>query len=175
MIRRLLAPFDLAQVYARIRGGIGEHAAEQIVAHEMGARARSEITATGQELHGLQVDFLVAANGVVHSMARFGKGRRIEDDEVVIVILLFCQLRQKVEDVGLLGCDDGFEAVAADVFLRHFYGFGRDVDGGNAGSAALGRIEGKCTCMGEAIEDVAALGELGYSQAVIFLDRKSVV
>ena len=39
MVRRLLAAFDLTKVNAGVFSGIVEHLAEEVVAHEVGARA----------------------------------------------------------------------------------------------------------------------------------------
>ena len=101
---------------AGVFGSIVEHLTEEVVAHEVGARAGGQIAAAGQELHGFQVDFLIASDGVVDGMTGLGKGRRVEDDEIIVMALVVGQVGQEVEDVGLLGRDDVFQAVAADIF-----------------------------------------------------------
>ena len=169
MVRRLLAPFDLAEADAGIFGGIVEHLAEQIVAHEVRARARSQIAAARQEFHGFQVNFLIAPHGVADGMTRFGEGRRVEDDEVIVVALVFSQVREQIEDVGLFGRDDGFQAIAADVLVSHVDSFLRNIDSCDAGRSALGRIKSKGPGMSEAVQDVFAGGDFGDSQAVVFL------
>ena len=169
MVRRLLASFDLAEADAGVFGGVVEHPAEQVVTHEVGARTGREVTAAGQEFHGFQVDFLVAPDGVVDGMARFGEGRRVEDDEIIVMALVVGQVGQEVEDVGLLGRDDVFQAVAADIFVGHVDGFLGNVDGCDAGRPALGCIEGKGSGMGEAVQDMLAGSDFGDSQAIVFL------
>ena len=76
MVRRLLASFDLAEADAGVFGGIVEHLAEQVVAHEVRARAGRQVTAAGQEFHSFQVDFFIAPDGIADGMARLGEGDR---------------------------------------------------------------------------------------------------
>ena len=169
MIRRLLAAFDLAEADAGVFGGVVEHLAEQVVAHEVRARTGREVAAAGQELHGFQVDFLIAPDGVADSMARFRESRRVEDDEIIVMTFVVGQVSQEVEDVGLLGRDDGFQAVAANIFVGHVDGFLGNVDSRDAGRPTFSRIEGKGPGMGEAVQDVFAGGDFGDSQTVVFL------
>ncbi len=169
MVRRLLASFDLAEANAGIFGGIVEHLAEQVIAHEVRTRARSQIAAARQEFHRFQVDFLIAPHGVADGMTRFGESRRVEDDEVIVMALVFSQVREQIEDVGLFGRDDGFQAIAADVLVSHVDSFLRNIDSCDAGRSALGRIKGKGPGMSEAVQDMFAGSDFGDSQAVVFL------
>ena len=169
MVRRLLASFDLAEADAGVFGGIVEHLAEQVVAHEVRARAGRQVTAAGQEFHSFQVDFFIAPDGIADGMARLGEGRRVEDDEVIVMALVFSQVREQIEDVGLLGRDDGFQAIAADVLVSHVDSFLRNIDSCDAGCPALGRIKGKGPGMSEAVQDMFAGSDFGDSQAVVFL------
>ena len=41
-------------------------------------------------------------------MTGLGKGRRVEDDEIVVVVLLVGHLGQEVEDVSLFSRHDSF-------------------------------------------------------------------
>ena len=56
-----------------------------------------------------------------------------------------------------------------NVGRRHVDGFLRHVDGGDAGSASLGGIEGKGSGMGKAVEDMLSSSDLSHGQAVVFL------
>ena len=102
-------------------------------------------------------------------MTRFGEGRRVEDDEVIVMALVFSQVREQIEDVGLLVRDDGFQAIAADVLVSHVDGFLGNIDSCDAGRSALGRIKGKGSGMSEAVQDMFADSDFGDSQAVVFL------
>ena len=175
MIRRLLAPFNLAQVDTGIGSRIGQHGPEQIIAHEMGTRTGSQVPAPGQQFHGFQIDFLITTDGIAHRMARFGEGWRIEDDEIIVMVFMFGQVRQKVKDIGLHCRNLVFQSVAADIFSRHGNGFVRYIDGGNTGRSSSGCIEGKGSRVGETVQYMMACGNFGYGQAVIFLIEEKPV
>lgn len=54
----------------------------------------------GRMRHGLEVDLLIAANGVCHRRAALGKGRRVEDNVIIRTALLLGQLCEQVKYIG---------------------------------------------------------------------------
>ena len=83
MIRCLLFHLDLPQLAVRILCSGAQHLDEQLLGGKMGAAGSCQIAAAGQQLHGTVVDLLVTAHGVLHSAARLGKGRRVQNDKIV--------------------------------------------------------------------------------------------
>ena len=84
-------------------------------------------------------------------MARLRKGRRVEDDEIVIAAFLLGHFRKQVEYVSLFSCHNLFQPVAADVFIGHGDGFFRYVDSRNGRGPALRGVEGEGPRMGKAV------------------------
>ena len=64
MIGGLLTGFDLAQPHSGILGSVMKHLLKVGFGHEMRAGAGGKITAAWEQLHRLEIDFLVAADGV---------------------------------------------------------------------------------------------------------------
>ena len=58
---------------------------ESLFVHCLGAGEGEEDAAGSNHLNRLGVDALVAAEGILHRIAVFGKSRWIEDDEVVAI------------------------------------------------------------------------------------------
>jgi len=75
VIGRLSAPLDLPQGHPRVRGRLPEHTAEQLVGHEMGTGAGGQIAAARQQLHGLEIDLLIAAVGRLDGGVAFGESK----------------------------------------------------------------------------------------------------
>ena len=168
MIGALLAAFDLPQLHPRVAGGAAEHFDEQLLRGEVAAGAGGQISAPGQQLHGPVVDLLIPGHGVGHRLAAFGEGRRVEDDEIILPGLLF-QLRQQVEHIGGHAVHDGFQPVAAGVLRRALHRELRHVHGGDMGRAAFGRVQGKGTGVGKAVQHGFALCQLRHRQTVVLL------
>ena len=82
VVWRLLARLHLAQLHARVMGGLGHHACQALGRHEVRARASGQVAAAWQQAQRLVVDLLVAVGGVVGRAAAFGERRRVEHDEV---------------------------------------------------------------------------------------------
>ena len=81
MVGGLLTGFDLAKSHARVLGGVVKHLFKIGLGHKMRAGAGGKITAAGKELHCLEVDLLVAANGVfqrVTALVKAGGSRMIK-------------------------------------------------------------------------------------------------
>ena len=107
--------FDQTQLDPGIVGGALQHSPETGVPHEMGTGAGSQIPAPGQGLHGAVIDLLITALGAVYGLAGLGKGRRVQDN---VVVLAGGQGGQQVKNVGGLVLDHVAKAVAGTILFR---------------------------------------------------------
>ena len=87
MIRRLRLKFHLAQSPVRVSGRFSDRLFKQFRVHKVRARAGDEIASVPDQLHASQVDLPVAARSRLNGIARFGKRRGIEDDNIVLFSL----------------------------------------------------------------------------------------
>ena len=169
VIRSLLPGFHLPEGNRRIPGGLMEHFHEQFAFHEMAAAAGGQVASPGQQLHGLQVDFLVSPEGAFHRVAAFGEGGRIQDDEIEGMLFLFLQFRQIFEHIGFHGLDLLSVSIEGEIFPGPLQGFPGDIHRCDAGSASFGRVQGKRTGVGEAVQHVFPGTDPGHRQPVVFL------
>ena len=167
VIRGLLAHLDLPQLPVGILCGGVQHLDEQLLGGKVRAAGRGQIAAPGQQFHGAVVDLLIAAHGVLHRAAGLGKGRRIKDDKVVGVALLF-QPGQQFKGVLAEKIHVG-QVVALGVALGHGNGLGADVSGSDPGSPALGGVQRKAAGVGKAVQHSVTGSNAGHSPAVVFL------
>jgi hypothetical protein len=86
--------------------GLVEDRSEQLLADVVRAAARHEAAARREQAHGVQVDVLVAGDGVRNRRLVLGEGGRVEHDRVVAFAGTL-QPAQLVEDVGLAGTERG--------------------------------------------------------------------
>ena len=119
LILGLLAGLDLPQLDAGIQGGLPEHGGEFLLCGEVGAGAGGQQAAPGQQLHGPVVDLFVACHGVLHRLPGFRKGRRIQDDEVILPLF---QAGQQVKDVGRHALHHVLQPVPGSVGPGHLHG-----------------------------------------------------
>ena len=169
MVRRLLTCFNLAQRYVGILRRIMQHLHEEFLLHEVRAGAGSQIAAARQQLHRLEVDFLIAADSILHRAAGLRKGRRVEDDEVILVRMLVEQLAQQIKNVCLESVHNLVIAVDFGIMVGHLHSLLADVDSSNAGRTTLRRIERKGAGMREAVQHMLALGDFGNRLTVVLL------
>ena len=137
----------------------------------MGAGAGGQIPAPGQQLHGPVVDLLVAAHGVLDGLAALGKGRGVQNDEVVFLGLTG-QGGQQVEHVGAQEIHLPVQAVAPGVLRRAVHGELAHVHRRHVPGAALGGVQGKGAGVGEAVQHRVTLGQPGHRPAVVLLIQK---
>ena len=168
VVSALLSHFNLPQLDAGVLGGAVEHLDEKLLRGEVRTGAGGKISAARQQLHGAIVDLLIAGHGFGNGLAALGKGRRIENDEVIAAGLLF-QLRQQLEHVGAYAFHYIIQAVAAGVFAGAFHGEIADVHRCHMLGTALGGIEGEGTGVSKAIQHCFALRQLADGKTVIFL------
>lgn len=83
MIRGLLAAFDLTQGNLRFPGRVPQHFFKQFRTHKVGTAAGCQIASPGQKPHGLFVNILITADGILHRFAAFGKSGRIQDNKII--------------------------------------------------------------------------------------------
>ena len=102
-------------------------------------------------------------------MAALGEGRGIQDDEIEGMLLLFLQLREIFEHIGLYGLDLFSKSIEGEILPGPFQGFSGNIHRRHAGSASPGRIEGKGAGMGEAVQHVFPSTDPGNRQPVVFL------
>ena len=102
MVASLGVAFDEAQGLFGIACGVANGVEEEFARRMVGAAEGGEVSAGIQEAKGAQVDFLVAAHGVVEGLFVAGEGGRIEDDEII----LFSGFFAVTEIVKGVGCFD---------------------------------------------------------------------
>ena len=100
MIRRLLPCLDLPQCHTGIQRCFLQHFAEHLVRHKVRAGTGRQIPAAGQQPHRLPIDLLIAVIGVFGGRAALGKGRRVQNNIVIVALFLFGHLGQQVKNIG---------------------------------------------------------------------------
>jgi len=65
----------------------------------MTAAASGQISATGQQFHGFEVNFFISAGGRLHRLAGFGKSRRVKNDIIIVMAFLFCQFCEQIKNI----------------------------------------------------------------------------
>ena len=169
MIRSLLTRLDLAQGDLRVLGGIRQHGTKPVVRHKMRAGARGQIPAARQDAHSLEVDLLIAADGVCHGRAALGKGRRVEDNVIIRAALLLSQLRQQVKHIGTEILHATIQTVERSIVPRGRERILRHIDRHDGRRSGCSTVETKCPGMREAIEHALSCGKLCRCAAVILL------
>ena len=170
MIRCLLFHLDLPQLAVRILCSGAQHLDEQLLGGKVGAAGSCQIAAARQQLHGTVVDLLVTAHGVLHSAARLGKGRRVQNDKIVGVSLSF-QAGQQLKGVLAQKVHIG-QTVALGIALRHGNSLGADVGGGHTGSAARSGVQCKAAGVGKAVQHGVTCSKACHRPAVVLLIKE---
>ena len=117
----------------------------------MAAGGCSEVAAPGQQLQRPEVNLLVAPLGAANGFPGLGKGRRVENNEVVGRFSLRDKLRQQVEDIGYHKIHPVRQAVPGGVGLCHFDGGGGNVHRRHVLRPAHGSVQGEGAGVGEAV------------------------
>ena len=169
MIRALLTRLDLAQRDGGIRRGGGQHLAEQLIGHKVGAGTGGQIAAPGKQLHGPAVDLPIAPDGRLHRLAGLGEGRRVQNNKVIVMALLLAQLGEQVEHIGALEAHPVLQPVAPGVFSGHVDGGLGDVHTGDVLRSAHSRVQAEGAGVGKAVQHPFACGDAGHCRPIILL------
>ena len=169
MIARLRAALDHHRRTMRIERGFGDHAQQVGLAHVKRTRAGDQVPAGVQNLHGAQVQFLVAAQGGIEVAFLAGERGRVEHDEIKPLLFGVGRL-QKIETVGFLPLDV-FEFIERLAELPLAEGVGGGVEGEDRLAMRRDR-ERESARVGEAIQR-PAVGVTCCSRTVFPLVEKS--
>ena len=98
---------------ACVLGGGEDDFLEEIERHVAAAGKGHHLRAGFEELHGEEIDVLIAAGGAIDVAARFGEGGRIADEQI--------EARRRFADVveGVGDGEGGFEAVKRVIRAGH--------------------------------------------------------
>ena len=110
MVGCLGAVFYLTEALVDVGCGLTDGLGEQLRVHEVGTGAGGEVAAVLYQLHAAQVDLTVALDCVFNGTAGFGEGRRIQNNHIEFLALLF-QLWKQIKYVGALEGDTLGESV----------------------------------------------------------------
>ena len=172
MVRRLLPRFNLAQLHMGFRRRVMQHFHKQFFFHKMRAAAGGQISAPGQQLHGFHVDVFVTCSGVSHRLAALGKGRRIQNDKIVVPTVFRLQFVQQCKHIGLHYLHPVRHAVLFRVQRCHPAGLAAHIHCCHMSRSAFGRIQGKTSGMSETVQHVFAFRNTSHTLPVIFLIQK---
>ncbi len=126
----------------------------------MGAGAGRKEAAVLYKEQSLTVDLPVAPEGRLHGIPGLGKGRGIEDDNVVL-LSGFALLWQVVEDIGDEVVDPVLEAVELCVLFCLFDRKVGGIDGDHVFCSCHCGVEAKGSGVGEQIEHLVRMGAHG--------------
>jgi len=164
----LAAFLEDANDTAGVAGSVAQHVDEVGLADVVRTTAGDEDAAGTQHLQGAQIDFFVATQSGANILLRFGKGRRVEDDGVVLATEGGVVLEQ-VEGVGF----EPLNFVAVLTAVERFVLFGGlecgagSVDAGDA-VAVTSEMEGESALVAKGV-DALSVGILGGSGVVLAL------
>ena len=98
MVSRLCPVLHLAQPLMCALRRLADHLRKVFIIHKIGTGAGGQITAVLHQLHPSDIDLPVAFHGVFDGCPGFGKGRRIQNHQI-IGLACFCQPGQLVEHI----------------------------------------------------------------------------
>ena len=152
-----------------IGGGIRDNLLEQVHFHESRAAECGEHAAFGQELHGKQVDILIAAGAFLQVVLAFNELRRIKYDEVEGLGLV-AALAQVLEHVGFhMSCVGGAEFVTHDAFLGELERVFGNIHLVNFFATAAESVKSETAGIAEAVQNLLALGKFSNAAAGVAL------
>ena len=167
MIFALRAPFNLAQLNAGILLRIKEHFMEKIGGDVLAAGTGDQETAVLNQLHAAQVNFLVAAQRALHRGAGFGKGGRVKDNHIKLLVG-FLRGTQIVKSIGTLETHSVFKAVEAGIFSGAFASEIADIHADDFLCAVVAGMQGKAARVGKAVQHAGVLHK-GRDGSAVFL------
>ena len=168
MIHSLLAEFHLPQPSVGIAGCLLNGLPEQLRRHEVRAGAGDQVPSVLYEQESLPVDLAVSGDCRLHRASRFGKGRRIQNDH--IILLPFLPLgRQEIKDIADHIINAVLEPIEACILLCLTDGEPRGVDGGYVSCSCRRRIQAKRAGVGEAVQHFAPPADRPDGTPVPFL------
>lgn len=171
----LLALLHLAELHVGVVGRLGDGILEAVGVHEVGAAARGQVAAAGQQAQGLVVDLAVTAGGGGHVLAALGEGRRVQNNEVEGAALLGAAALvgdegvQVLEDVGAGEAHDVLEAVQTGIGGGQVARRLRYVHAAHKSRPSRRGVETERAHMGEAVEHAAAGRDVADRAAVVLL------
>ena len=169
MVGGLAEAFNDLNAPMGIGGGIRDDFLEQVHLHEPGAAEGRKHAAFGQELHGEQVDVLVAACALLQVVLAFHELGRVEHDEVEGLGLV-AALAQVLEHVGFhVRGVRGAELVAHDAVFRELERVLGNVHLVDFGAAAAERVQAESAGIAEAVQHLLALGEFADAASCVAL------
>ena len=169
MVGGLAEAFNDLNAPMCIGGGIRDNLLEQVHFHKPGAAEGREHAAFGQELHGEQVDVLVAAGSLLQVVLAFYKLGRVQHNEVEGFGLV-AALAQVLEHVGFhMGGMRRAEFVAHDTFLGELESVLGNIHLINFFATAAESIEPEAAGIAEAVQNLLALREFANAAASVAL------
>ena len=135
----------------------------------MRAGACGQIPTARQDAHSLEVDLLIAANGVCHRRAALGKGRRVEDNVIIRTALLLGQLCEQVKYIGAEILHMSVQTIEHSIVPRSRERVLRHIDRHDGCRTGCRTVETERPGMCEAIEHVLSRCELRRCAAIILL------
>lgn len=121
MVGRLVKLMEDAHVAATLGGSGEDGEAELVLVDRLRARKGEDDAAGANLAEGDGVEARVAFNGVAQRVFVLGKGRRVEDDEVVVAAGAF-EKSERILGIGFVARVVG--EVESDVLAREFDGLG---------------------------------------------------
>src|SRR5262245_15972957 len=156
-------------VGAGVERGARDDRLEELGRHAAGAREGGEQAAGDEQLESEQVDVLVGARGVARLRRGRGELGRIEDHHLEARAPV-AQRAQLLEHVAVDELDLArVQRIGRKVVARDLEGRRRALDGGDAPRAAGERRDREAAGIREAVEHLAAGGELAHALAVLAL------
>ena len=142
--------FEDADGATRFMSCAKEDILEQALLNMIGTGTGEKETAGGHLFHHVPVEIFISAEGFIDIVALFHKGRRVENDEIVIEGSCFEKIKHVFTDEAMVG-----KAVEGEVLVQARLALGAHLDTVDMGSAARKSRYGKTACVGKAIEDAS--------------------
>lgn len=154
VIGRLMELMEDSHPAARLRGS-GEYGLTEVIfRHNLRATEGEEYSSMTNLLQPFDIQPSIAAETIAQSLTVLGKGRRVEDDEVVGVVVLI-EIFESILGVSLMAAVTG--EVEVDIGTCELNGFGRAVDGVDETCPATESIDGEPTGIAEHIQNGTAV------------------
>ena len=153
MVCCLLPYFNLSQTDACIRRRASQHCFKLCGRHEVTAAGRGEVAASWQKLHGPVVDLMIAALCIGGGLARFGKSRRIQNDQIIGLPAGCGQFRKEIKHIFREEVNPVLQSVPYGVFFcKRDRGLG-DINRCDMARPSGRSIQGEGARMGETVKD----------------------
>lgn len=134
-------------------GGCGENRSTKIgLTYDLRATEGEENALVFYFSQGLCIESGVSFEGLAKGVSVFGKGRRVEDDKIVVIFRGVVKILKGVVDKSGVACV--VREIEPDIVARHIDCFGGGVDGMNFHSAASQRVNAETACVAAHIEHV---------------------